>query len=211
MCSSDLPARTHQLSNRCGTDRQAKKRRYLLVSERLPRSHAKSAWLADVEAEPRPTATLAVKRKQRVLIKQVVDIGRKRQSIIQFNPGAEIDQLVIRQLQIDRGRRTRRGAAEGQTVDEGARVVFLIGGLRVSRSDMLERTGHEGCGRISQLPLVAAVCRKLEFRHRGEAIAIADPRGGRERTGQRAVEFRLDVAAGQVDVQPRRSDRTCVR
>ena len=88
--------------------------------------------MTDRVAEPRPSAAFAIERQQRIFVEQIIDVSDQRQAALEIDPGAEIDQLIIGQLQVDRRRRGRRGAAKRQAVSKGARVVFLIGGLGIA-------------------------------------------------------------------------------
>ena len=84
---------------------------------------------------------------------------------------------------------------------EGARVIFLVGGLREARSDMCYRCGNICLGTVAQRPFIATAGRKLEFRHGWKAITFTDTGRLGERFRQRRIELRLNPAARYIEIQ----------
>ena len=100
---------------------------------------------------------------------------------------------MIRQLEIERRRRCRRGAPNGRPCDEGARVVFLVGGLGEAAAHVLDRGGDEGTRSRRQREVVGARSRRLELRHRGQAVAVANAAEHRPLPSRNVlIEFRFD-------------------
>jgi hypothetical protein len=141
-------------------------------------------------------AAFAIERQQGVLVEQVVDIGQDRQAAVEIHSGIEVDDLVARQLQVERCRCICRHPRKWKVVDKGPRVVFLIARLSVPVANVLEGGSEMPVRAAAQLEIVSRVGRELEFRHRGQAIAIANAtQHGAGAIDHRRVELRRENAA----------------
>src|SRR3546814_3262392 len=118
-------------------------------SKALSHRDAEGPRLVGRKAEPRPSAALAVESEPRIFVEQIVHIDRDFELVGKLDPRAEVDQLIIGQLEVERRRRADRRAAEGEAVDEGPRIVFLVAGLGVAAADMLEGGGGRKSTRLN--------------------------------------------------------------
>ena len=141
--------------------------------ERLANRHANRAWLVGRKSEPCATTPFPVEGEQRLLIGQVVDVDDGRESAVEVHPRTEVDHVVFRQLEIERRRRSRRGAQERQSGHESARVAFLVRGLREAAAHVLRRGADIGIA-SGQVEVVGEAGGELKLWYGGQAVAIAN-------------------------------------
>ena len=170
----------------------------------MPNGQADRPRLADVEAEPGAPATFAVERQSRVFVEQIVHVGDDFEAAVELEPGREIDQIIGRQLEVERRRGSGWHAVERiKVVDEGPRIILLVRRLRVAAADVLVHRRHIPIG-IGVEPLaVGRRSRHLELRHARQAVAFTDSGSRRQRLRKRRVELGLEDGAGDGQVEAR--------
>src|SRR5260221_7045637 len=141
--------------------------------ERLANGHADGARLVGRESESCATTPFPVEREQRLLVGDVVDVDDRRESALEVHARAEVEQVVRGQFQIDRGCRVRRGALEGQAVNEGARIVFLVRGLGEAAAHVLQR-GREVGFASGQAEVVVEAGGRRKLWHRCAAVSLSN-------------------------------------